>query len=491
MSTHSGSTTKSLHTWTQDALRRASTLADAKLPPRAWRERRDWRLPPTPVGLPWVGPAAQHFRQPLQSLPYLQSTLGDSFAFRAGPYWLSTHLHPDHVQHVLHDRHRNFNKDTRGYHVLQLVLGQGLLTADGDTWLANRRLAQPAFHRARIQALSHAMSRAAEDLLVRWKNLAHQRATVDVAAEMMRVTLRIVCETVLGVTAQESAGEVAPALTVVLRETEARIHHLVDVPEEWPTPSNRRLREATATLDRMVEGIIQARRARVVSGESSGDDLLGLLMAAQDADTGARMNDRQLRDEVMTMFLAGHETTANLLAWTFSHLGRHPALARALRDETHARLGGRAATMEDFEHLPLTDAILQESLRLSPPAWIIDRNAIEDDVIGGYDVPAGTTVLISPWMTHRHPDFWDHPLGFDPFRFLDHRPTHRWAFFPFGGGPRLCIGQHFALVEARILLATLAQSVLTELLPGHEPEPEPVITMRPRFGLPMRLRAAV
>jgi cytochrome P450 len=194
---------------------------------------------------------------------------------------------------------------------------------------------------------------------------------------------------------------------------------------------------------------------------------------------------------VLTMFLAGHETTANLLSWAFMLLSQHPGIARALRDEVRGVLGGAPATLESLEQLPLTAAILQETLRLYPPAWIISRSPVEDDQIAGFDVPARSVVYVSSFITQRHPDLWQDPLGFDPERFMGGRgPAHKYAFFPFGGGPRLCIGQSFALLEAKILLATLIQRVGAELLPGHQVEPQPMITLRPGGGLPMRLRRA-
>ncbi|TVQ95825.1 MAG: cytochrome P450 [Deltaproteobacteria bacterium] len=470
-------------------LRRAVRAVDERIPPTPWRDRTDWRLPPGPTGLPWFGPASEKLSDPLVALPLMQREYGDAIAFRAGPWWMNVLCHPDHVQHVLQDRHRNYDKATKGYDVLRIALGNGLLTAEGESWLRNRRLAQPAFHRRRIEALAGDMTRAAEGLRERWLRLADTGEAVDVAEEMMAVTLQIVCDTVLGARASgDVAARVSPALTVLLREANDRINAVPEMPIGWPTPANRRIREAIGTLDAVVEEMIAARRREAGREGHAGSDLLGLLMDAEDAETGERMDDRQLRDEVLTMFLAGHETTANLLGWALRLLSEHPRIARDLRDEARGVLGGRAATMADTASLPLTDAVLQEALRLYPPAWIIGRSAMEDDVIGGYDVPAGSVVLLTPWVTHRHPAFWTNPLGFDPERWLGGGPSHRWAFFPFGGGPRLCIGQQFALVEARILLATLVQDVFADLAPGYPITLDPLITLRPRDGLWMTLR---
>jgi len=473
----------------QRALDKLSDFADHYAAPFSWRDRRDWNLPPGPRGLPWIGPAGGPMRDPLVLLPRMREEFGDAFGFRAGNWWLNVVCHPDHVQRVLQDNQKNYNKATKGYNVLRVALGDGLLTAEGESWLRNRRLAQPAFHRQRIRALADRMTAAAGDVQTAWRSHAARGEVVDVADEMMDVTLRIVCETVLGTESGDLTERVGPAVTILLREANARINAVPELPVHWPLPSHLRIRRALATLDEVVDGIIAARRRRYDAGDGAGEDLLGLLMDAVDADSGGRMDDRQLRDEVMTMFLAGHETTAHLMAWTFMLLSSHPAVANDLRDEARAALGGAPATVADFDRLPLTEAVIQESLRLYPPAWIIGRAAIEDDEIGGFDVPAGTVVLTPAWVTHRHPDFWDNPEGFDPSRFLNAGPQHRWSYFPFGGGPRLCIGQGFALVEAKILLATLIQDVAADLVPGHIPIPEPLITLRPRYGLPMRLRS--
>jgi cytochrome P450 len=470
-------------------LERMNRAVDARLPPPVWRDRRDWSFPPSPVGLPWLGVPPDRLRAPLRGLLELRATLGDAFSFRAGPRWLNVFCHPDHVQHILHDNQRNYDKQNKGNEVLRLSLGEGLLTAEGETWLRNRRLAQPAFHRRRMGAFAERMTAAAVELEAQWYEAAGRGEVVDVAESMMSATLRIVCDTVLGaMPGRDLEREVSSALTVMLRETNHRVTSPFNVPMRYATPANTRLKGAIATLDRVVEAIIAQRRAE---GASERDDLLTILMQAEDATTGERMHDRQLRDEVLTMFLAGHETTANLLSWAFMLLSQHPGIARALRDEVRGVLGGAPATLESLEQLPLTAAILQETLRLYPPAWIISRSPVEDDQIAGFDVPARSVVYVSSFITQRHPDLWQDPLGFDPERFMGGRgPAHKYAFFPFGGGPRLCIGQSFALLEAKILLATLIQRVGAELLPGHQVEPQPMITLRPGGGLPMRLRRA-
>jgi cytochrome P450 len=278
---------------------------------------------------------------------------------------------------------------------------------------------------------------------------------------------------------------IGEAVTILNRHTTARFDSpigllLAGVPPLMPRP-----RRALRTLDEVVFGILRDRRR----GASEGGDLLSTLVELRDEETGEGMSDRQLRDEVMTLLLAGHETTANALAWTWHLLGRHPAAAERLRAELAAVLGRRMPTVADLPQLPWTRMVLEEAMRLYPPAWLISRAAMEDDVIGGYHVPRGATVILSPWVTHRHPDLWDDPERFDPERFAPARVAARprFAYFPFGGGPRLCIGSGFAMTEAQLVLASVASRYRLEPVPGHEPRLEPLVTLRPRDGLPMRV----
>jgi cytochrome P450 len=258
-----------------------------------------------------------------------------------------------------------------------------------------------------------------------------------------------------------------------------------DLPGRFPLPSTRRFERARAELDAIVYRIIAERR------QSSGDrgDLLSMLLAAQDEDTGERMSDTQVHDEVMTIFLAGHETTAVALTWTWYILSRHPHIAEGLRAELREVHGGRAPTVQDLPALKYTEMLLQETLRLFPPAWLMTRMPREEDKIGGYRIPARTPVYLCQYITHRHPDFWDNPEGVDPERFSPERSAgrHRWAYFPFGGGPRQCIGSAFALMEAQLVLATIAQHCRLDLVPGQRIVLDPKITLRPRYGLFMTL----
>lgn len=395
---------------------------------------------------------------------------------------------PEHIKHVFQDDQKNYSKETRGFKALREVLGLGLLTSEGETWLRNRRIAQPAFHRQRIAALAGVMSRAAADMADSWQAHAESGRPFDVAEEMMRLTLRIVGETLLSTDVSREADTVGRAVAQVLRLTRDRIYRTVPVPLAIPTPSNRRFREALATLDDIVFRMIEERRR----AERRPNDLLTMLLEARDEQTGQGLSDRELRDEAMTIFLAGHETTANALTWTFYLLSLHPEAFRRVRAELAEVLGGRLPTADDAAKLPYTTMVLQESMRLYPPAWMVSRAAREDDIIGGYHIPKGSYVFSSPYITHRHPKLWENPEGFDPERFSPERVAAmpRFAYFPFGGGPRICIGNAFAMMEAQLLLATLAQRWRLDLAPGLRVEPEPLITLRPREPVLVTAHAA-
>jgi cytochrome P450 len=299
---------------------------------------------------------------------------------------------------------------------------------------------------------------------------------------MTRLTLRVVGETLLGHDPTAEADRVGEALAFLLRIANDRTSRLLPLPPVLPTNENLRLRKALAALDSIVLRMIEERR----KNGAHRPDLLAMLMEARDEETGAALDDRQLRDEVMTIFLAGHETTANALTWTWYLLARYPAALRALQGELRDVLGGRAPGADDLARLPLTRATIEESMRLYPPAWIISRSVNGQDEIGGFEIPGRSLVFVSPYVVHRNPRLWPDPEGFDPQRFMT--PPPRGAYFPFGSGPRQCIGNGFASMEAELVLATLAQRVRFELVPGHPVAPEPSITLRPRYGVKMIVR---
>jgi cytochrome P450 len=436
-------------------------------------------LAPGPKGQLLLGSLPAARRDPLRLFLGGFNEFGDVVRFRFGP--MTAHLvsGPAGVNHVLAENNKNYGKQTRGFKNLRRVLGNGLLTAEGDFWKRQRRIAQPAFHRERISSFGATMVRAAERSAGR---LEQTRAPVDVAEEMMRLTLQIVGETLLGADISSEADRVGGVMGEMLRSTNERMTRMVDLPPPLPTRSNLRLRRWLSVLDAVVLRIIEERRKK------PGPDLVSMLIAARDADTGEAMTDAQLRDEAMTIFLAGHETTANALTWTWMLLSRHPAAARELRAELSAELQGQSPTVEDLPRLRYTRRLLEESLRLYPPAWMIARSATGADEIGGYEIPAGSIVFVSPFIVHRNPRVWENPEGFDPARFSSETALAKGAYFPFGGGPRQCIGNGFAMMEAQLVLATIAQRVQLELVPGHPVELEPSVTLRPRYGMRMTVR---
>jgi cytochrome P450 len=447
-------------------------------------DRRRVRAPGPRGGL--LGHLAPLERDPLEFLTACRRDYGDVVRLRfflSSAYLLA---HPDHVRHVLQDRHSSYDKRTIDWKLLKPVLGDSLLTTDGAYWLRQRRLMQPAFHRKRIEAFGRIMTEEATAMLGRWEARPRIDEPLDVVGEMTRLTLDVVTRALFGTEVGDQAGAVGEAVTTVnasFREHGFKLSGLLAIVTGRP---HRSVRPAMALLDRTVHDIIARRRRD--GGEH--DDLLAMLLAARDDDTGEAMTDRQLRNEVLTLFAAGHETTSNALSWTFYLLSHHPETAERLRAELAAVLGGRVPTVDDLPSLAYTRMVVEESMRLYPPAWATSRNAAGDDELGGYHIRKGSLVVLSPWVTHRHPAFWDDPERFDPERFTPDRVAARprFAYFPFGGGPHLCIGNSFAMTEAILILATVAQRWHWALIPGHRVEPEPMVTLRPRGGLPMRLR---
>lgn len=393
---------------------------------------------------------------------------------------------PEHVKYILQEGHKHFSKQTRGYAALRLVLGNGLVTSEGDFWLRQRRLSQPAFHRQRIANFANDMVRLTGEMLQRWDATARGDATVDLADEMMALTLRVVGWTLLSTEVGPDSPKVSRALGDLLHQVILRTTAVLPLPLWVPTPANRVLARARRDLDAVVLRLIAERRR---SG-ADGEDLLGMLMSARDEDTGEAMSDAQLRDEVMTIFLAGHETTANALTWTFFLLSTHPEVRRKLEAEVDAALQGRAPGASDMPKLPYTLAVVQEAMRLYPPVWLLMRYAESDQVVGGYRVPRGSFVAICPYVQHRDARLFENPEGFDPERFVGERAQQipRFGYIPFSAGPRICIGNNFALMEAQLLLASIVQRFRLELVPNHPVALDPAITLRPRHGMRMTLR---
>lgn len=432
---------------------------------------------PGPRGMPIFGSIFDVWRDPLGFLLRGARDHGDVVRFRFGPYDYLLLNDPEVVRHVLVENARAYRK-SKSYDALRLVLGNGLVTSEGEFWRRQRKLAQPAFHKKRMVSFAEIMARTTEEMLSTWTE-----GTFDLHEEMMALTLRIVGRALFGVDLAGEARAIGEAVSVGIKHANDYAESIVKVPPWVPTLANVRFQRAVKVLDAMVMGIIAERRKK----PDLGDDLLAMLMSARD-DDGHGMTDRQLRDEVMTLVLAGHETTANALSWTFSLLSTHVQVDRQVHAEAVNVLGERRASFDDLPRLTLTSKVVQESLRLYPPVWVFEREAIEDDVIAAVSIPAGTTVAISPWALHRNPKHWPNPEGFDPDRFEPAacEARARCSYMPFATGPRQCIGDAFAKMEAQIVLATIARSWRFEHLPGALPEPDAKVTLRPRGGLPMK-----
>lgn len=391
------------------------------------------------------------------------------------------------VKRILLDNLANYPKSVTYRNNLRPFLGDGLLISEGDFWKRQRRLAQPAFHLRRLKALAAAMAGAATRMTQDWQH----GQIIDVMASMNAVTMDIAAQTLFGADVRGDIGEVAEAMAGLQELTGSiRASAFFELPEFLVRPRGRRFKQAVATLDRIVNRIVTERRA---SGETH-DDLLSMLLEARDEETGEGMTDRQLRDELMTLFLAGHETTAIALTWTFHLLGQTPRAESILQAEVDAVLGtgfpARAApAFDDLERLPYARMVAEEALRLYPPAYVFSRRAVADDELGPYRMPAGAHIVISPYALHRRPDYWPEPDAFWPERFAPGARTDRpkLAYLPFGGGPRICIGNAFAMMEHAIVLAAAVRRWRLESIPGHEVRTEPRITLRPKGGLPMRL----
>jgi cytochrome P450 len=409
---------------------------------------------------------------------------GDLAEAQVGPRRLLVVSHPAYIEEVLVRQHQHFVKG-RGLRMARHVLGEGLLTSEGSLWRRQRQLSQPAFARHRVDAYGPVMVELAERQMRGWSD----GASLDLAREMTQLTLSIATVTLFGVDASDRADAVRDDLTFLLRDVNQRIRSLVRWPDWVPTRSRRARLEALRRLDRVIYEIIEERRT---SGEAASD-LLDRLMAATD-EHGGGMSAAQLRDEVMTLFLAGHETTANAMAWTWYLLAQNPAAEARLHEELDRVLAGRAPAVEDLEQLPWTAAVIQESLRLYPPAWILVRGAMAPFTLGSQRFPAGTQVVMSQWITHRDPRFWPDPDQFRPERWLPpHWPPAPFTYFPFGAGPRLCIGRPFALMEAALLLAAIARRYRFHLRPEPPVAVEALITLRPKYGIPAvaQARAAI
>jgi cytochrome P450 len=438
------------------------------------------RTPPGPRGVPLFGNVIGAWRDPIGLIMSSWREYGDVVKFKFGPFDYLFLNDPDAIHHVLVDNAKNYTK-SRNYQGLKLVLGEGLVTSERETWKRQRKLVQPAFHRERLAGFAGAMVMDTTSMLERWATRGPE--AFDVHEEMMRLTFRIVGRTLFSTDVEADADRIGPAVSAAMHYANDYAESIVRMPQWLPTPANIRFKKVMRTLDDLVLRIVAERRA--TKGTAQPNDLLTMLMEAHDDETHDAMSDRQLRDEVMTIILAGHETTANLLTWTWFLLSSHPDVERRMHDEIANVLGDRAPTLDDLPKLKLVKMVIEESLRLYPPAWAFERQAVADDTIAGYPVRAKTIIGMTPYALHRHPRYWENPEGFDPERFTPERSEGRprYAYLPFGGGPRFCIGNGFAMMEAQILVAMIAQRHRLQLVPGHPIVLDPTVTLRPKHGV--------
>jgi cytochrome P450 len=415
---------------------------------------------------------------PLDFFTKLARTYGDVTSYRMAGEQLFLINEPKLIRDVLVTHNRNFTK-SRGLERSKRLLGQGLLTSEGAFHLRQRRLMQPAFHRDRVAGYGDLMVGYADRMRRSWSD----GATLDIAREMNRLTLSIVGRTLFDVDVEQQAAAVGEALTAVMESFWMTMLPFGEVLERLPVPKLRRARMARGRLDAIIYRMIADRRS---SGGDRGD-LLSMLLAAQDEDDGAGMTDGQVRDEAMTIFLAGHETTANALTWTWFLLSGAPDVEARLHAEVSNALQGRLPATADLPSLPFVERVVTESMRLYPPAWIIGRRAIDEYRLNEYVVPPRSILVMSPYIIQRDPRFYPDPDRFDPDRWTPEfrAGLPKFAYFPFGGGPRQCIGESFAWMELILLVATIAQQCRLRLVPGHPVMPQPLITLRAKHGMRM------
>jgi cytochrome P450 len=442
--------------------------------------------PELPPSLSGVRVLRDMKRDILGTLERARSDHGDVVLLEAGPPGLRSRIqacfHPDAVRYVLATEADRYRKENRFYRELRWALGDGLLNSQDERWTRQRRFIQPLFTRKRIANYAQGMGEEAETLAAHWRDLAGNGAAVDLHAEMSRVTLRIVGRLLFGADVERAVPVVAHAFPVLGEYARLRPYNPLPLPRSWPLPANRRAQRAQAAVRGVCDDMIAERRAL----GAMGDDLLSLLIAARDGEEA--LDDAEIRDQVLIFLLAGHDTTAIALTFALHLLGHHREAQERVRAEVADVAGDRTPGAEDVERLAYTTMVLKEAMRLYPPAWALGRHIAGADEIGGYALPRGGDVMVSAWVTHRHPDFWEDPERFDPERFAPEAEAarHRHAYFPFGAGPRACIGQYFSMLEATILLAVIVRDHDLTSVAEHVPL-APRITLHPAGPVPGRV----
>ena len=438
--------------------------------------------PPGPTPLQLLGslPAIQH--NPLTYLGDSARQFGDLVHFQAGQVSAYFINHPDGARRVLQENNANYSKQTLQYNALATITGRGLLTNEGPSWLRNRRLIQPSFSRGRLENIYPLVTGSIRPVLENWQAAAESGQPVDLDRDMLRLTLDVVARALFSFDLSKEAYTLTGAVMQALDHVIGRARNPLSLPDWFPSGENLRFRRAVGTLDNAIHAMIQQRH----SLPEMPDDLLTTLLTARD-ENGQGLDERQVRDEVITLLIAGHETVASALTWTWYLLALHPEERARMEGEVSWVLDGRMPQPADLPRLETTRRIFMEALRLYPPAWLITRSAIAEDEILGFRIPARALIILSPYTLHRHAQFWQQPEEFNPDRFISENQT-RYAYIPFGGGPHLCIGNNFATIEAQLILAITAQRFRFDLRPGITVEAEPLVTLRPKHGLPMQVK---
>ena len=440
---------------------------------------------PGPRGHFLTGSLREFRSDPIGLLLRSSQRYGDVVRLKIGPVIAHLVNHPDHIEHVLLRNARNYDKNTRSVARLRATCGASLLTTDGAQWSRHRKLIQPAFQPAMLHGIAPVACEAISQMLGRWGEAARAGRPIEIVSEMMHVTLRIAAQSLFGANIARDADAVERSLSVILEDTWRRLESWIDLSSFSPVFESRPFRESLRTIDDIVYRIIELGRRQ--AGGAHG--LLTMLLESRDAESGTKLTDQELRDATITLLLAGHETTANALAWTFFLLSQSEEVQSQLHQELDRVLAGCPPALSDFERLTYLGQVFSEAIRLYPSIWIMERRVKSDDEIAGYAIPAGSTLLVSPYTLHRHPEFWRDPERFAPERFAAEETATRpkLAYIPFGAGAHQCVGRHMALLVAQCVLAMAFQRFRLHLVPGQTIVPEPGITLRHRSRLEMTL----
>ncbi len=442
-------------------------------------------LPPHPKKEHFLFKNAYYLLKDKNNYLFIQrKEVGDTYLITSPIRNIIVTTNPLYIKHILIDNNKNYGKSF-AYDKLSLLLGNGLLTSEGDFWRKQRRLIQPAFHREKLAKIAEMMMAETESMLQNWEKQADTGKFIDMSFEMSKIALEIVTKSLFFSQLKGNMNEISRRITEVVQYGSNRIDHPFLLPTWIPSPYNMREKRAMEALDKIVYGMIGERH----NSTERYDDLLSMLMETQDEESGEKMSDKQLRDEVMTIFMAGNETSANALAWTWYLLSQNPDKLAKVLAEIAAVLGQEKPTMATLRQLTYLKQVIDESMRIMPPAWIMGRKTIAADKLGDFDIPANYNVIMPIWVVHKDPEIWENAEAFEPERFAPEniKDKHRFAYFPFGGGPRQCVGNNFAIMEMQIVLAMVLQKYRLTLHANYVLGYNPLITLRPENPLMMQI----